>query len=74
MENLKISQHVYADHISLISIDIPKIETAKKDLKSLYDMSDEGEVHFYLGIEFKRILSEKAILISHAGYIRTLLD
>ena len=43
-------------------------------MKSLYDLSDEVEVRFYLGIEIKRMLSEKAILISQVGYIRNILD
>ena len=45
---------LYVDDLILLASDMGKMEELKAKLEGEYEMSDHGELHFCLGVEFER--------------------
>ena len=53
---------VYVDDILMIGNNERYIASIKKDLKKIFEMTDMGHLHYYLGIEVTNILSTYSYL------------
>jgi hypothetical protein len=64
---------VSTDDMTLAAKLLATIEQLKKDLRSHYEISDLGEIHWLLGIEVKRDRTKRTISLSQRAYIETIL-
>jgi transposase InsO family protein len=64
---------VYVDDLIIMTNTIDKMVEVKAMLKSQYDMSDLGELHYCLGVEFTRQRATRTITMSQSKYIEGVL-
>ena len=65
---------IYVDDIIPISNDISLLNKEKDALCKKFEMVDNGEVHFFLGMMIKRDRNQKVMSISQKNYIHTVLE
>ena len=63
---------VYIDDLLLTGNNESYIESIKKDLKKIFEMTDMGHLHYYLGIEVTQ--HPKCIFLSQKKYVGELLN
>jgi hypothetical protein len=65
---------VYVDDMMLAAPKSVDAEEIKRELKSLYEMRDLGQVKEFLGIEFERDREKRSIFLHQSGYARSILE
>ncbi|CAB3988289.1 Retrovirus-related Pol poly from transposon TNT 1-94 [Paramuricea clavata] len=65
---------VYVDDIIPISNDINMLNAEKDLLCKHFEMTDQGEIHFILGMTIKRDRETKTLFISQQKYLESVLD
>ena len=63
---------VYVDDLLMTGNNESYIASIEKDLKKIFEMTDMGHLHYYLGIEFTQ--HPKYIFLSQKKYVGELLD
>ncbi len=61
------------DDLIIMTNTLMKMLEVKAMLKSHYDMSDFGELHYCLGVEFTRQRAARTIIMSQSKYIEGVL-
>jgi transposase InsO family protein len=64
---------VYVDDLIIMTNTMTIMEEVKAMLKREYDMSDLGELHYCLGVEFQRQRTARTISMSQSKYIKEVL-
>lgn len=70
----KILLTVYVDDIIICSKDIQRVEATKKMLARDFDVKDEGELHYILGLKVSRDRKKRTIKITQKAYLEQVLD
>ena len=70
--NFVILAH-YVDDILLISNDTDMLKREKESLSDRFQISDQGEVHFILGVLIKRNRKKRTLTISQPNYLESIL-
>ena len=70
--NVILATHI--DDILIFSKNIENIKSLYKDLNKDLEVSDLGEVKYYLGIEIIRNRQDKSIILTQKGFILNLLN
>ena len=65
---------VYVDDIIPISNDIDMLNAEKDLLCKRFEMTDQGEIHFVLGMTIKRDRENKTMFINQQKYLESVLD
>ena len=65
---------VYVDDLIILASDTTKMEDLKAKLEAEYDMSDLGELHYCLGVEFVRDRGARTITMSQHKYMEEVLE
>ena len=64
---------IYVDDIIPVSNDIEMLNAEKKLLQEKFQMVDQGEIHYILGMSIKRNRSEKILFINQEKYLENVL-
>ena len=64
---------VYVDDLILLASSMTKMLEVKAMLKKEYEMSDLGELHYCLGVEFKRNRAARTITMNQHKYLEEVL-
>ena len=64
---------LYVDDLLIASNDINLLEMEKRNLSKRFEMVDEGEVHFILGMQVKRNRKEGLLSISQQAFLSSTL-
>lgn len=64
---------LYVDDLIILSNTMVKLDWLKKKLEKEFEMSDLGELHYCLGVEFTRNRVSKTITLSQSKYIEEVL-
>jgi len=64
---------IYVDDLIILASIMKMMEWLKSKLEDEFDMSDLGELHYCLGIEFKRDRAKRTITMSQRKYIEKVL-
>lgn len=64
---------VYVDDLLIIGPDPAEIQKIKEALKLKFQMSDLGEVNYYLGMSIRRDRTNKRIFLSQRAYLEKIL-
>jgi hypothetical protein len=65
---------VYVDDIIPVSNDVDMLKAEKESLCREFEMVDEGEIHFVLGMSIKRDRTNKVLFINQAKYVESVLN
>uniref|UniRef100_A0A7M5XDS1 Reverse transcriptase Ty1/copia-type domain-containing protein n=1 Tax=Clytia hemisphaerica TaxID=252671 RepID=A0A7M5XDS1_9CNID len=65
---------VYVDDFTLASNDINLLEREKKNLAEKFDMVDQGEINYILGMRVRRDRQAGIIRIDQSAYLRNVLQ
>ena len=65
---------IYVDDLIILASDTTRMEAIKTTLKQQYEMSDLGELHFCLGVEFVRDRATRTIALSQRRYVEDVLE
>ena len=65
---------MYVDDIIPVSNDIDMLNAEKDMLCKHFEMTDQGEIHFLLGMTIKRDRESKTLFINKEKYIESVLD
>ena len=64
---------VYVDDIIPFSNDVNMLKVEKESLCQEFEMTDQGEIYFILGMSIKRNRTARTLSISQEKYLETLL-
>ena len=64
---------IYVDDMLPVSNDIDFLNVEKKSLCDRFEMTDQGEVHYILGMSIKRDRQNRAMYISQQNYVEGIL-
>jgi transposase InsO family protein len=64
---------VYVDDLIILASNMTMMKVLKDKLQAKYEMSDLGELHFCLGVEFKRDRVARTITMSQTKYLEDVL-
>ena len=65
---------IYVDDIIAVSNDTEMLEAEKVALCKRFEMVDEGNIHYLLGMAIKRDRDSRILTISQPGYLEKVLD
>ena len=65
---------IYVDDITDVSNDTEMLEAEKVALCKRFEMVDEGNTHYLLGMTIKRDRDSRILTISQPGYLEKVLD
>ena len=65
---------VYVDDIIPVSHDIVMLNAEKKLLCEHFEMTDQGEIHFILGMTIKRDRENRTLFINQTEYLESMLE
>ncbi len=65
---------VYVDDIIPVSNDVDMLKAEKESLCREFEMVDQGEIHFVLGMSIKRDRTNKVLFINQAKYVESVLN
>ncbi len=65
---------VYVDDIIPVSNDVDMLHAEKESLCGEFEMVDQGEIHFVLGMSIKRDRTNKVLFINQAKYVESVLN
>jgi hypothetical protein len=65
---------IYVDDLILLSSDKEKMSELKASLEEEYNMSDLGELHFFLGVHIERNRAARTITLHQRSYIEEVLE
>jgi len=64
---------LYVDDLLIASNDINILKEEKESLKRAFEMEDQGEIHFCLGMSVRRDRKNKRMFISQTRYLQNVL-
>jgi hypothetical protein len=64
---------VYVDDLIILSSNMESMDALKSKLEAEYEMTDLGELHYCLGVEFVRDQAARTITMSQAKYMEEVL-
>ena len=64
---------LYVDDLPIASNDITILVEEKESLKAAFDMKDQGEIHFCLGMSVRRDRKNKRMFINQTSYLQNVL-
>ena len=64
---------VWVDDLLLFSTSIQLMDSLKKDINKMFEVTDLGEPKKIVGIEFKRNCDKQTLKITQSNYIETIL-
>ena len=65
---------IYVDDIIPVSNDVNMLKVEKESLRQEFEMTDQGEIHFILGMSIKRDRTTRTLSISQEKYLESLLN
>jgi hypothetical protein len=65
---------IYVDDLIILASNVDVINKLKASLESEFEMSDLDELHFFIGIHFKRDIETRTITMHQRNYIETILE
>jgi hypothetical protein len=65
---------IYVDDLIILASNVDVINELKASLESEFEMSDLGELHFFLGVHFERDRKTRTITMHQRSYIETILE
>jgi hypothetical protein len=65
---------LYIDDITILSDSLNNIKSVKSALFKRYEMTDLGEISFYLGVNIKRDRSNKRLEIDQSRYVDEIVN
>ena len=65
---------IYVDDLIILASDVDMINELKASLEREFEMSDLGELHFFLGVHFERDRRSRTITMHQRSYIETILE
>ena len=65
---------IYVDDLVILSSDVEMIIELKVSLERKFEMSDLGELHFFLGVHFREGWRSRTITIHQRSYIESILE
>ena len=64
---------LYVDDLIILASNITQLKWLKSELEKEFEMSDLGELHYCLGVEFERNRETRTITINKRSYIEEVL-
>ena len=65
---------IHVDDMTLVTLIESIMAQLKMAIKAIIEVSDQGAIHWLLGIEIHRSLSSRSIHLSQQSYIDTILS
>ena len=65
---------IYVDDLIMLSSDLTVLQELKSRLEEEFDMSDIGELHFFLGVQMERNRATRTITLHQGNYIEEVLE
>jgi hypothetical protein len=65
---------VYVDDIIPVSNDLEMLNAEKELLRNEFQLVDQGELHFVLGMSIKRDRAKKTLFISQEKYLEDVIN
>jgi len=65
---------VYVDDLIILASNMPMMNELKSKLEEEYDMSDLGELHFFLGVHIERDRAARTVTMHQGSYIEGVLQ
>ena len=65
---------IYVDDLILLSSDMSVMQGLKQRLEGEFDMSDLGELHFFLNVEMERSRAHRTVTLHQGNYIEEVLE
>jgi hypothetical protein len=65
---------IYVDNLIILANNVDMINKLKASLERKFEMSDLGELHFFLGVHFERDRRSRTITMHQRSYIESVLE
>ena len=65
---------IYVDDLIILASDMTKLMEFKAKLEKEFDMSDLGELHFFLGVQIERNRAARTLIMHQKSYIEDVVS